>query len=166
MAHELIPTVEALEEEVRDLGRRLSAAQALLEAARVYQQLSPVAKPTTKSVLSNVEAATIVPRPRFRLGLSSASGGAMSQTENTAAKLMDSLKRPVSTGEIVKEQESQGHELPENASNVISARMSNSKKFVGGGRRGTGWWFADQPWPGDESELFKENGSAAEAAEP
>lgn len=88
----------------------------------------------------------------------------MNQTENTAAKLMDDLKRPVSTGEIVKEQERQGHDLPENASNVVSARMSNSKKFRG--RRGEGWWFADRPWPGDEAELFNENGSATEAAEP
>lgn len=161
MAYDPIPTVAALEDEVRDLGRRLSAAQTLLEAARAYQQLSSASKETAKP--PEIAVTPNTPRP-FEMRLSTASGGAMSQTENTAAKLMENLKRPVSTGEIVKEQESQGHDLPENASNVVSARMSNSKKFRG--RRGVGWWFVDQPWPGDEAELFKENGPAAEAAEP
>jgi hypothetical protein len=150
MAYDSIPTVEALEHEVRDLDRRLQAAQALLAAARAYQQVSAPSAPSLPP-----KAAELSPAPRkFVLRLK----GPMHQTETTASKLMESLNRPVSTGEIVKEQLSQGHPLPENASNVVSARMSNSSKFSG--RRGEGWWFSDRPWPGDESELFNENGSA------
>lgn len=155
MAYESIPTVEALEEEVRDLDRRLKAAQALLHAARAYQQLSPAFRAPRAPARQG--AAVTAPSRPFRLRLSTAVGGAMSQTETTATKLMESLKRPVSTGEIVKEQEDQGHDLPGNSSNVVSARMSNSKKFVG--RRGEGWWFADRPWPGDEQKLFRDDGS-------
>ncbi|HTN15850.1 MAG TPA: hypothetical protein VL094_13695 [Sphingomonadaceae bacterium] len=134
-----IPSIEELEREVQLHKSRLDAAMTLLAAARAYAAVRadvPAAK-------LNAQAAKVPMQPRKRFRLISG----MQQTEEAAAHLMESLKRPVQTGEIIKRQEELGHMLPENASNVVSARMSNSTKFEG--RRGQGWWFSDRPWPGD-----------------
>lgn len=137
----VIPSLEDLEREVQDLTSKLSAANALLEAARAYASLH-----------DQGEGKTVV-HVRKRLRVLRPSSTAMEQTEQAAAALMDMWKRPIQTGEIVRKQADLGHDLPENASNVVSARMSNSAKFEG--RRGQGWWFADRPWPG-EDDMFED----------
>jgi hypothetical protein len=76
----------------------------------------------------------------------------MAATEINVARLLAIAERPMGTAELIEALES--NELlglkVTNASNILSARLSNSKKFVG--RRGQGWWFADRPWPGEEEE--------------
>ena len=73
----------------------------------------------------------------------------MVATETAVAEYLG-IMGPMSTANLVDVLASKPElNLPaDNPSNVMSARLSNSKKFVG--RRGVGWWFADRPWPGDQ----------------
>lgn len=86
----------------------------------------------------------------------------MSATEEAVASLLEE-RGPLGTGDLVVSLRAvEGVNLPaERATNVLSARLSNSKKFIG--RRGFGWWFADRPWPYENGALNGEAVSAPEA---
>lgn len=76
----------------------------------------------------------------------------MAATEEAVGKILNMVGEPQGTAvlvEVLKQNEALGLGAV-NAGNVLSARLSNSKKFVG--RRGRGWWFADRPWPGEEEK--------------
>ena len=83
-------------------------------------------------------------------------------TEELAAELMEATGKPVPTRAVLEVMEARGLPLPDkNHINVVSARLSNSGKFVG--RRSEGWWFRDRPWPG---ELAIATATEAQEASP
>ncbi len=130
------------------MQRRLAALEAeraylfgLIAAAQAYQNAVAQHQPyMTITAHSSYQVAT--PKPKR-------SAPVMEATEDLAAELMEDAKGPVSTAAIVEAMRERDMPVPaKNPQNVISARLSNSPRFVG--RRGRGWWFADRPWPGDD----------------
>ena len=121
------------------LRRRLVAVEGLISAYRLYD-----ASTAELAVISSTRSqgastpATKMPR----------AAPVMEATEAAVAELLDQRGEPVQLNEIITHLFDAGAPLPSvNVSNVVSARLSNSAKFVG--RRGVGWWFADRPWPGE-----------------
>ncbi|HEU4960801.1 MAG TPA: hypothetical protein VFT56_10360 [Sphingomonas sp.] len=130
-----LPSIDELEAELASLDERRRVTVALLEAARAYE--ATIGRTIRKQ--GNITG-------REKRGRAAP---AMAATENVAAGLMEARGTPVATSEVVEEMRRRGIELPgKNTNNVISARLSNSPKFVG--RRGQGYWLADRPWPGDD----------------
>lgn len=74
--------------------------------------------------------------------------GTAGRTVGLALELIATHGRPVSTGEVIAAMRAKGLPLPDkNATNVVSARLSNSSLIKG--HRGVGWWPADKPLPSD-----------------
>jgi hypothetical protein len=135
-----VPSVEELDKEIAELGEKLQAATALRDAMRAYEAVSGrVVKKTGNVVIAR------------RLGQSPMSG-----TQQVAKELMETTNAPVATADVLNEMLKRGMAIPigPNAQNIISARLSNSPLFKG--RRGHGYWFADRPWPGDETDLLED----------
>jgi hypothetical protein len=109
----------------------------LIEAWQAYE--SVIGTPSTG-------ADNVIPRQRERSAGVTRPSPTMSATEEAVAALLEE-RGPLGTGDLVVSLRSvEGVNLPlERATNVLSARLSNSKKFIG--RRGYGWWFSDRPWP-------------------
>lgn len=129
--------LEAMEARLGDLDRERSSLMSLIATARQYQGI--------------VGKAAIRSAPPERLAIGRAAP-IMAATEKAVGDLIDVAEKPLGTAVLLATLQ----DRPDlglsgaNAGNVLSARLSNSKKFIG--RRGLGWWFAGRPWPGEEEE--------------
>lgn len=148
------------------LQQRLSALNKLIQAAAEYQASQPF--PPNPVQMSDADIAKALEERQRRT--SPRAAPVMQATEDAVSKLLTEKGKPVPLNEIIYFLMHSDVQLPShNINNVVSARLSNSKKFEG--RRGIGWWFADRPWPGDtelaldapdENEASTANGDASE----
>lgn len=139
-----LPSTEELEKELAALDEKRRVTAALLSAAREYEKAVGCPVHSSRSLSVTLRQGTPPPR-----------SNPMSVTEAVATELMNATGRPVATAQVVEEMRRRGLPLPEhNENNVISARLSNNKRFQA--KRGYGYWFADRPWPNDDefSELL------------
>jgi hypothetical protein len=145
------------------LQTRLSSLNKLIQAAADYQAsasfpANPPPLPETRKAPSE--------RP-----MAGRAAPVMGATESAVTELLEQRGGPVPLSDIITHLFDSGVPLPtKHTNNVVSARLSNSPKFVG--RRGIGWWFADRAWPGDTElalnapdEIEAPNGGAAGASE-
>lgn len=149
------------------LQTRLSALNKLIQAASDYQASATFpANPNPISMSSTAIAKALGERR-----VSGRAAPVMEATETAVSEVLEKRGGPVPLSDIITHLFESGVPLPsKNTNNVVSARLSNSKKFEG--RRGVGWWFADRPWP-DDTELALDapkeneapNGGAAGASE-
>lgn len=143
--------VETLRARLAEIDAEREPLVALITAAEIYEGV--VGKTLFQSGSVRI-------RSRTRSGTGRAAP-IMAATEQAVGEILEMLG-PTSTATLV-DVLSPKPELnlaTENPSNILSARLSNSKKFVG--RRGKGWWFADRPWPG-EGESEQESSEEIEA---
>lgn len=132
--------------ERKQLFVRIELLDRLIEAASAYQ--SSGVFPPNPGTPSAAPKAPATDRPASTMKL----------TEDAVAELLNEREQAVQLNDIVERLAERNVPLPEkNTRNVVSARLSNSKRFTG--RRGVGWWFADRPWPG-EIELLRHMSSA------
>ena len=134
------------EARLSELDAERRALTRLIEAMKAYEGV--VGKLVFKT--GNVTA-------REKVGVGRAAP-IMRATEQAVELLLDVRGQPMGTAELLaalRHDPNLGLDTP-NGANVLSARLSNSKRYVG--RRGSGWWFADRPWPGEELALAQEEG--------
>ena len=114
---------------------------ALIQAAEAYEQV------VGKTLF---ETSNVVARSKPRPEGSGRAAPTLAATERAVAELLE-MMGPCSTAmlaDILRHKPDLNLNVA-NVNNVLSARLSNSKKFVG--RRGQGWWFRDRPWPVDHN---------------
>ena len=125
------------------LRARLDALEHLIHAASRYQASARF--PANPAPLPGAPQ-TLVEASRT----SARAAPIMQATEKAVSSLLEQKGKPVQLNVIITHLFDAGVPLPAgNTANVVSARLSNSKKFRG--RRGLGWWFADRPWPDEET---------------
>ena len=152
-----MPTLAELEAKLSYLDLRRDATLALIEAMRTYESLEPN--------FSNPGDVVVRPYLQPKIGRTRAAP-IMAATEKAAEELMERTGKPVKTTEVIAHLRELDLPVPvHNAANVVSARLSNSKRIQG--KRGRGWWFSHKPWPDDEI-LFGESddGAARDTAIP
>lgn len=136
-ADTIMPDVNELENELIFLDERRRVVAALLSALREYNG----------SAATSEHGVTPIKRISEKRGRRPAP--IVVATEEVALDLMDKTGLPVTTSDVLSEMQNRNISLPDrNPLNVISARLSNSDKFVG--KRGRGYWFADRAWPTDD----------------
>lgn len=147
-----MPQLAELEDRLAQIDAERQPLVQLIEAMRTYEK---VVGTTVK------QSANVIMRQRERPIAAAREAPTMSATEEAVAALLEE-RGPLGTGDLVASLRAvEAVNLPtERATNVLSARLSNSKRFIG--RRGFGWWFADRPWPYENGAL---NGDAASAPE-
>ena len=150
-----MPTIVELEAQRAYFSDALIATNDLLKAMRNYESKlgsGLLAAAPAPAEAPSPATATVPPARRAH--------SAMQITEHMASKMMRETGRPITTGNVVDALRANGMSLHEsNASNIVSARLSNSPLFTG--RRGEGWWFANESWPGDSDADTKDAHAAA-----
>lgn len=170
LAH-MLAEQEAIRVQIKVLTGKDQALERLIDAARAYEAVDAevtsvvLPEPAAETISSAQPEATwkieVNPRPRVR-ERTRRPAPVMEATENLVTTLFDTMGVPLQTTQIIDLIGIENLNLPEqNPSNVLSARLSNSTKFVG--RRGKGWWFADRPWPEDDNVSTQDG---AESSEP
>lgn len=172
LAH-MLAEQEAIRVQIKGLTEKDQVLARLIEAARAYEatfgEVGVAARqPETISEQPQADAEAhsdikpeIVARPRIR-ERTRRPAPVMEATENLVSSLLETMGEPIQTGQMIDLIGVENLNLPEqNPLNVLSARLSNSTKFQG--RRGKGWWFANQPWPGDDNVSTPDG---AESSEP
>jgi hypothetical protein len=148
---QMIIDLEAAKARLAKLDAEREPLLALIQAAEAYE--SAVGK-------SLFHVDHLIPKGRIR---ASAGGGRASPVMNLTVEAVSSVLEalgPTTTGDLVAllaDKQELGLSAP-NANNILSARLSNSEKFVT--RRAHGWWFKDRPWPTETTDDGdEENGS-------
>lgn len=173
LAH-MLAEQEAIRAQIKVLSDKDQALGRLIDAARAYEaafgevtsaQAETASQPPQTEAVSEPHRdikPEISARPRIRERVRRPAP-VMEATENAISNLLEMMEEPLSTGQLLEFLGTENElNLPEqNPLNVLSARLSNSTKFVG--RRGKGWWFADRPWPGDVNDSTPDG---AESSEP
>lgn len=141
--------VEHLRARLAEIDAEREPLVALIKAAEAYEGV--VGK--TLFQTTNIRV-----RQRPSQGVGGRSAPIMAATERAVGEVLD-LMGPSSISDLVAalRHKPELNLATENPNNVLSARLSNSKKFVG--KRNVGWWFANRPWPGDEpaADAHQEN---------
>ena len=134
--------VEALRARLAEMDAEREPLVALIKAAEAYEGV-------VGTTLFQSNSVRVRSRSRAPLGEGGRPAPIMAATEAAVGEILE-LFGPMPTAHLVEIllPKPELNLATENPSNVLSARLSNSKKFAG--RRGLGWWFADKPWPGDE----------------
>jgi len=131
-----IVDIEAAKARLAELDAERQPLVALIQAAEAYEGV------VGKSLF---ERGTITVRQRPKQ-LSGRSAPVLEATEKAVAELLE-LMGPCPTAMLatILRDKPELNLKVENVNNVLSARLSNSAKFVGD--RTKGWWFADRPPP-------------------
>ena len=75
----------------------------------------------------------------------------MAPTRDAARSILEEVGKPIETRDLLPLIRERGVEVGgKDPVATLSARLSNSSEFVV--RRGVGWWFSDQSFPGEEFE--------------
>lgn len=154
LAH-MLAEQEGIRVQIKVLNEKDEALERLIEAARAYEVAFGQDASQTSVVTRSQRVAGGVSEPheinpRLRVRERARRPAPITEaTEKLALGVLEAMGEPLQTHQIMDLIGPENLNLPnEKPLNVLSARLSNSSKFQG--RRGKGWWFADQPWPGEQ----------------
>lgn len=142
-----MPTLAELESELENLEIKRAATAKLVAALREYE--------ATVGKVTPIGNGSVIIRQRVRSGRAETPAN---PTETAAMDLLNERQAPISTNDVIDLLRRRGEPIPDsNPTNVISARLSYSKRVKG--KRGQGWWFPDRSWPDENVELWQEAAS-------